>query len=58
MPNEFDGLIKESGASWQLPIKPRQTVSIAIDGVVCKEFTADDYATMQVKWWLQIIKQK
>jgi len=49
--------IKEYGANWQFPVKPKQKISIAIDGQVIKDFVVDNYATVQVKWWMQITKQ-
>ena len=49
--------IKTFGENFQVPIKPRQKVTIGIDGQICKEFTVGNYATLQVKYWLALQKQ-
>lgn len=44
------------GANWQFPVKPKQKISISVDGAVYKEFTVDNYAMVQIKWWMQLQK--
>lgn len=50
------GNINNMGANWQFPVQPKDRVDIRINGVVIKDFTVDNYATVQVKWWIQLQK--
>jgi len=51
------GNVNDMGANWQFPVKPKDKISIRVNDVAFKEFVVENYATVQVKWWMQIQKQ-
>ena len=50
--------IKTFGESFQMPLKPAQKIQIGINGVIPKEFTVENYATLRIKWWLALDKKQ
>lgn len=46
--------VNQKGETFDFPLKPKQKVTIGIDGQIAKEFEVDNYATCQIKWWLSL----
>jgi len=44
-------LISKNGENFTIPLKPKDKISIGINGVIAKDIVVDNYATIQVKWW-------
>lgn len=50
------GLVREKGITLEIPLSPKDKVTIALNDVIAKTIEVDNWTTMQIKTW-QTIKR-